>query len=66
MFQYWADLICAAELVIAESKLVYIKFTSRKLYEPKLFPEATVLKLFDKYFGKFDDRDPREVRIIYE
>ena len=37
-------------------------FNSRKLFEPKYFPDAGVLEIFDKYFGKFDDRDPREVR----
>ena len=28
----------------------------RKLYQPQLFPNATVLPLFDKYFGRIEDR----------
>ena len=33
----------------------------RKLFEPTYFPDGRVLQIFDKYFGKFDDRDPGEV-----
>ena len=42
--------------------LFTLQCNSRKLFEPKSFPEATVLKIFEKYFGKFEERDPREVR----
>ena len=42
----------------------YIPWFSRKLFEPEHFPDAKVLKFFDKHFGKLDDRDIREVRIF--
>ena len=50
------------ETYIVPLYCIDITFTSRKLYEPKHFPKAVVLKIFDKYFGKFDDRDSHEVK----
>ena len=41
----------------------FFLFYSRKLFEPKHFPDANILRIFDKYFGKFDDRDLHEVRL---
>ena len=43
---------------------VFPVFNSRKLFEPKYFPNAGVLKFFDKYFGKFNDRNHSEVRTL--
>ena len=36
----------------------------RKLYEPALFPGAPIFPLFDKYFGKIEERDFSEVNIV--
>merc|ERR550539_841072 len=33
----------------------------RKLYEPDLFPGAPIIPLFDKYFGKIEERDFSEI-----
>ena len=33
----------------------------RKLFEPQHFPGAPVLGLFDRFFGTFESRDPKEV-----
>ena len=47
-----------------ESYMVkFFPYFSRKLFEPKNFPDANILSIFDKYFGKFDDRDLHEVRM---
>ena len=36
----------------------------RKLYEQDLFPGAPIIPLFEKYFGKFEERDFSEVIIV--
>ena len=33
----------------------------RKLYEQDKFPGAPIIPVFEKYFGKFEDRDFSEV-----
>ena len=52
------------DLVLLNYLHIKFIFNSRKLFEPKLFPNAGVLNIFDKFFGKFEDRDPREVRTL--
>ena len=42
----------------------YLYYTHfRKLYEPNLFPGALIIPLFEKYFGKYEERDYSEVKI---
>ena len=41
------------------STLFYYHF--RKLYEQDLFPGAPIIPLFEKYFGKYEERDFSEV-----
>ena len=38
---------------------------TRKLFEPEFYPKAKVLRIFDKYFGKYESRNLREVSEYY-
>ena len=45
-------ILCAAILVSVLFKLDQLRgIQIRKLYEPQLFPNASMLPIFDKYFG---------------
>ena len=37
----------------------------RKLYEPQLFPNASVLSVFDKFFGQAEERWKRKHKFFY-
>ena len=44
------SIVVQLKYVMASSKIT-ILFLFRKLYEPHLFPNASVLKIFKKHFG---------------